>query len=55
MALDSYGLASFELRRLRELAPDEEPFEGVKIYDPFDELYVSQKAFDGLMNGLLTA
>ena len=33
-----------------ELDPGEEPFEGVEIYDPFDELYVSQEAFDELMN-----
>ncbi len=38
-----------------ELDPDEEPFEGVEIYDPFDELYVSQEAFDGLMNGFFSA
>lgn len=38
-----------------ELDPNEEPFEGVEIYDPFDELYVTQEAFDGLMNGFFSA
>lgn len=38
-----------------ELDPGEEPFEGVEIYDPLDELYISQEAFDGLMNGFFSA
>ena len=38
-----------------ELDPDEEPFEGVEIYDPLGELYVTQAAFDGLMNRYFSA
>lgn len=38
-----------------ELDPDEEPFEGVEIYDPLGELYLTPAAFDRLMNRFFSA
>jgi hypothetical protein len=33
-----------------DLDPDEEPFDGVELFDPIDTFYVSEAAFDRLMS-----
>lgn len=33
-----------------DLDPDEEPFEGVELFDPIDTIYISEAAFDRLMS-----
>ncbi|HEU4326159.1 MAG TPA: hypothetical protein VFS21_23665 [Roseiflexaceae bacterium] len=33
----------------QELDPGEEPFEGVELYDPLDQIYISRPAFNRLM------
>lgn len=43
------GVNNSGFRFGEELDPGEEPFEGVELYDPLDQVYISRAAFNRLM------
>jgi hypothetical protein len=38
-----------------DLEPDDEPFEGVEMFDPIDTIHISEGAFDHLMSRYFNA
>lgn len=43
------GINESGFRFVSDLEPDEEVFEGVELFDPLDEIYIEEKAFEHLV------